>query len=62
MPAFRDIDALDELGVIVMPVLLGDGLRLTMEKSAAAPLRLTGSRTFPDGSVEHRYSLVRDRA
>nr|WP_268247882.1 dihydrofolate reductase family protein [Actinomadura citrea] len=59
--AFRDIDALDELGVVVMPVLLGDGLRLTLEKSATTPLQLAGSRTFPDGSAEHRYTLVRDR-
>ncbi|GLY88425.1 dihydrofolate reductase family protein [Actinoallomurus iriomotensis] len=57
--AFRDIDALDELGVVVMPVLLGDGLRLTPDKSTTTPLQLTGTRTFPDGSVEHVYTPVR---
>jgi dihydrofolate reductase len=57
--AFRDIDALDELGVVVMPILLGDGLRLTPDKSKTTPLRLTGTRTFPDGSVEHLYTPVR---
>jgi dihydrofolate reductase len=59
--AFRDIDALDELGVVVMPILLGDGLRLTPEKSETTPLQLTGTRTFPDGSVEHVYTPVRSR-
>ncbi|MFD0689834.1 dihydrofolate reductase family protein [Actinomadura fibrosa] len=59
--AFRDIGALDELGVVVMPILLGDGLRLTPDKGATAPLQLTGTRTFPDGSVEHRYTLVPER-
>jgi hypothetical protein len=44
-----------------MPILLGEGLRLTPEKSATTPLQLTGSRTFPDGSVEHLYTPVRDR-
>ena len=58
--AFRDIDALDELGVVVMPVLLGDGMRLTTDKSGTGRLRLTSTRTFPDGSVEHMYTTVRD--
>jgi dihydrofolate reductase len=59
--AFRDIDALDELGVVVMPILLGDGLRLTPDKSRTTPLQLTGTRTFPDGSVEHVYTPVREQ-
>ena len=59
--AFRDIDALDELGVVVTPILLGDGLRLTPDKSKTTPLQLTGTRTFPDGSVEHVYTPVRDQ-
>ncbi|TMR93002.1 dihydrofolate reductase family protein [Nonomuraea basaltis] len=58
--AFRDISALDELGIVVMPILLGDGLRLTPEKSERQQLQLTTSRTFPDGSVEHPYAVVDD--
>lgn len=54
--AFREIDALDEVGVVVMPILLGDGLRLTPEKSGTTRLQLTSSRDFPDGSVEHVYA------
>ena len=56
--AFREIDALDEIGVVIMPILLGDGLRLTPEKSATKPLQLITSRTFPDGSVEHTYTAA----
>ncbi|WP_152360911.1 dihydrofolate reductase family protein [Microlunatus speluncae] len=54
--AFRELGAVDEFGLVVMPVLLGDGLRLTPEKSAAKPLQLISTRTFPDGSVEHTYT------
>lgn len=59
--AFRDIDALDEFGVVVMPILLGDGMRLTPDKSGTTRLRLTSTHTFPDGSVEHTYTPLRDR-
>jgi len=53
--AFRGIGALDSLGVVVLPVLLGDGTRLTSPGTGRLPLRLESSRTFPDGAVEHLY-------
>jgi dihydrofolate reductase len=53
--AFRDIDALDSFGVITLPILLGNGTRLTPPDSARQPLTLESTRTFPDGSVEHIY-------
>ena len=53
--AFRSIHALDSFGVVVLPVLIGDGVRLTTPESEIEPLRLESSRTFPDGSVEHTY-------
>jgi dihydrofolate reductase len=56
--AFLGIGALASLGVVVLPVLLGDGLRLTPPGSARQPLRLESSRTFDDGSVEHTYTPV----
>jgi dihydrofolate reductase len=54
--AFRDIGALASLGIVLLPILLGDGVRLTPPGSAAQPLHLESSRAFPDGSVEHSYS------
>jgi dihydrofolate reductase len=57
--AFLDLGALDVLGVVVLPILLGDGIRLTLPGSATRRLALESSRTFPDGSVEHLYTPIR---
>jgi dihydrofolate reductase len=54
--AFREIGALDSFGVVTVPILLGDGLRLTPIGSGRQPLTLESGRTFPDGSVEHIYT------
>jgi dihydrofolate reductase len=53
--AFLDLGALDVLGVVVLPILLGNGVRLTLPGSGTRRLQLTSSRAFPDGSVEHLY-------
>lgn len=53
--AFRGIGALDSLGVIILPILIGDGVRLTPAGSETELFHLASSRTFPDGSVEHTY-------
>jgi hypothetical protein len=45
---------------VVLPVLLGDGVRLTLPGSGTHRLHLASSRTFPDGSVEHLYQPVAD--
>ncbi|MGF7238150.1 MAG: dihydrofolate reductase family protein [Frankia sp.] len=58
--AFLGIGALASLGVVVLPILLGDGVRLTPPGSAQQPLRLESTRTFEDGSVEHTYTPVDD--
>ena len=54
--AFRDLNALDSLGIVIVPVLLGDGVRLTALGSDTLRLRLDSTRAFPDGSVEHVYA------
>jgi dihydrofolate reductase len=58
--AFRDIGALASLGIVLLPILLGDGVRLTPPGSGPQPLRLESSRPFPDGSVEHVYVPATD--
>jgi dihydrofolate reductase len=55
--AFREIDALDELWVHVVPMLLGSGQPLASAGTEPLSLRLQSTRTFPDGVVELRYVL-----
>lgn len=56
--AFRGIGALDNFGVVLLPILLGDGMRLTPAGSVPQHLRLESSRTLEDGSVKHIYTLA----
>jgi dihydrofolate reductase len=57
--ALHEYGALDSLEIVVLPVLLGGGVPLWPHGSPAPALRLLGEpRTFPDGSVELRYSMT----
>jgi dihydrofolate reductase len=53
--AFRELDALDRLGLVVLPILLGDGLPLAASGTGLHNLTLESQRTFEDGSVELNY-------
>jgi dihydrofolate reductase len=51
--------ALDSLEIVVLPLFLTDGVRLWPHGTPLPALRLLGEpRTFPDGSVELRYSMT----
>jgi dihydrofolate reductase len=52
---FRALGALDKLGLIVLPLLLGEGMRLTPSLSTDTELRLESERSLPGGSVEIVY-------
>ena len=54
--AFRALGALDKLGLIVLPLLLGAGMRLTPSLSLDAGLTLESERTLPEGAVEIVYA------
>jgi dihydrofolate reductase len=54
---FRALGALDKLGLIVLPILLGDGMRLTPALSTDTALTLESERALPGGSVELVYGL-----
>src|SRR5579875_2541279 len=55
--AFLDLDAIDELGMVVLPVILGDGTPLFLPGSLArTDLQLVHQRAFPDGAVELVYT------
>jgi dihydrofolate reductase len=53
-------DLVDELRLMVHPVVVGAGKRLFGELSNKKPLRLVDTRTIGDGVVIHTYEPVRD--
>jgi len=54
--AFRALGALDELQLVVLPLLLGGGMRLTPSLSADTGLTFEHERALPGGSVEIVYN------
>ena len=56
---FRALGALDKLGLIVLPILVGEGMRLTPSLSTDARLRLESERVHPGGYVEIVYACNR---
>jgi dihydrofolate reductase len=55
--AFQDLGVLDKLGLIVLPLLLGDGMRLTPGLSPDAALTLESEHALPGGLVEIVYAV-----
>ena len=54
--AFRHLGALDKLGLIVLPLLLGGGMQLTPSVSSDVGLTLESERVLPTGAVEIVYA------
>ncbi len=55
---FRSLGALDKLGVIVLPLLLGEGMQLTPSLSADTALKLESQSALGTGSVELVYAVT----
>jgi dihydrofolate reductase len=58
--ALIEHDLVDELRLMIMPVVLGAGERLFGETSDMKPMRLVDSQTIDDGVVFLTYEPVRD--
>ncbi|GAA4691070.1 dihydrofolate reductase family protein [Nocardioides conyzicola] len=54
-----DNDLVDELRLIVLPTVLGDGRRLFGETASPVPVRLTSARTIGSGLAFLTYEVVR---
>jgi dihydrofolate reductase len=54
---YRALGALDQLELVVLPLLLGDGMRLMPGLSPDTSLNLERARALPGGSVEVAYSI-----
>jgi dihydrofolate reductase len=54
---FRALGALDKLGLLVLPLFTGEGMRLTPPVSAGTGLTLESERALPNGVVELVYAV-----
>ncbi len=59
---FLDADALDELIIHVVPVLIGEGIPLLDPRRRTDELKLKSTRKFSDGVVRLHYSIERVEA
>jgi dihydrofolate reductase len=57
--ALIEADLVDELRLVVFPVVLGDGERLFGETSAKKPMRLVDATTVGDGLARVTYEFAR---
>ena len=53
---FRQLGALDFLGLIVVPVVVGEGMQLTPALGLDTRLILEAERSLPTGAVEIVYA------
>jgi dihydrofolate reductase len=56
---FPQVGALDKLGLLVLPIFLGAGSRLTESVSIDTKLTLEETRPLPEGAVDIVYGVSR---
>ena len=57
--SFLDAGAIDAFSIHVIPVLIGEGIRLLEARDRLVPLKLRSVRRFPDGVVHLGYDVPR---
>ena len=57
---YRALGALDKLELVMLPILLGGGMRLTDSLNAETGLTFESERPLPGGSVEIVYAVRRE--
>jgi dihydrofolate reductase len=57
--SFLDAGEIDEFDIHVIPVFIGKGIPLVAPRHRDIPLRLRGSKKYPDGVVRLRYEIER---
>ncbi|MEP6995002.1 MAG: dihydrofolate reductase family protein [Acidobacteriota bacterium] len=56
--SFLDAGEIDEFDIHVIPVFIGEGIRLVAPSDRDVPLRLRSSRKHPDGVIRLRYEVA----
>jgi dihydrofolate reductase len=56
LETYRKLGAIDEFGLVVLPLLIGEGMRLTPAVHADKRLELKSQRALPKGAVELVYA------
>jgi dihydrofolate reductase len=55
---YRELGAIDEFGLVVLPILAGEGMQLTPSVKPGKRLELKSQRALPKGAVELVYEGV----
>ncbi|MEP3277677.1 MAG: dihydrofolate reductase family protein [Stappiaceae bacterium] len=57
--SFMRLGLVDDLKLAIVPILIGEGIRLFGDLTDDIDLKLLDSKAFPSGLVEMRYSVIR---
>jgi dihydrofolate reductase len=59
LTTFLNFDLVDELGMAVIPILLGSGIPMVRELDKRTVLSLTDTKTYSNGTVQLTYNVNR---
>lgn len=56
--SFLKLGLIDDFKLAIVPILLGDGIRMFGDLTSDVDLELTHTKAFPSGLVELRYNVI----